>query len=61
MLDDPNVTREYQFREFDQYLVTCSHYQREPRELPWVAEVRERYPYLRYPDGIAPDEGDRPQ
>ena len=56
VIDDPNVMRQYQFETFDQYLVTCAYYRREPKELPWVAEIRARYPYLRYPDGIVPEE-----
>jgi hypothetical protein len=56
VVDDPNVLRQYQFETFDQYLVTCAYYRREPKELPWVAEIRARYPYLRFPDGILPEE-----
>jgi hypothetical protein len=56
VIDDPNVMRQYQFETFDQYLVTCSYHRREPKELPWVAEIRARYPYLRHPDGIVPEE-----
>jgi hypothetical protein len=56
VVDDPNVMRQYQFETFDQYIVTCAYYRREPRQLPWVAEIRARYPYLRYPDGILPAE-----
>ncbi|MDX1515298.1 MAG: hypothetical protein R3288_00585 [Woeseiaceae bacterium] len=56
VIADPNVTRQYQFREFDQYIVHCAYYKRPPQLLPWVAEIRERYPYLRYPAGYVPDE-----
>ncbi len=55
VLDDPNVTRRYQFETFDRHLVSCSYQQREPQELSWVAELRERYFYLQYPDGIGPE------
>ena len=55
VLDDPNVTRRYQFETFDRYLVSCSYQLCEPTELSWVAELRERYFYLRYPDGIGPE------
>lgn len=56
VVDDPNVMRQYQFETFDQYLVSCSYYRRAPRELPWVAAIRVRYPYRHYPDGVVPDE-----
>ncbi len=56
VVDDPNVGSQYQFREFGQYLTMCSFYRRPPRELPWVETIRERYDYLKYPDGEIPDE-----
>lgn len=68
VIDDPNVGSQYKFQQFDQYMVTCmfTFQKRQGRELPWVAEIRERYHYLKYPDGIVPegsyesDESDKP-
>lgn len=54
VIDDPNVGSQEAFREFGQYLVLCSFSKRKPRELPWVAVIRDRYPYLKYPDGERP-------
>ena len=56
VVDDPNVGSQYQFQEFGQYLTMCSFYRRPPRELPWVETIRERYDYLKYPDGEILDE-----
>ncbi len=56
VVDDPNVGSQYQFQEFGQYLTMCTYQPRAPRELPWVETIRERYDYLRYPDGEIPDE-----
>ncbi|MDH3748494.1 MAG: hypothetical protein OER97_09835 [Gammaproteobacteria bacterium] len=56
VIDDPNVGSQYKFQQFDQYIVTCTYQKRQARELPWVAEIRERYHYLKYPDGIVPDD-----
>lgn len=51
VIDDPNVTRQYAFRTFGQYITSCGSGKRLPRELPWVDELRERYVYLQNPDG----------
>lgn len=56
VIDDPNVGSQYKFQQFDQYMITCTFQKRKGRELPWVAEIRERYHYLKYPDGIVPDD-----
>ena len=51
VLDDPNVTNRYAFETFDQYIVYCemSFGKKKGKELPWVEEIRQRYPYLRDP------------
>lgn len=56
VIADPNVGSQYQFETFDQHIVMCTYQKRLPEELPWVAGIRERYHYLKYPDGIVPDE-----
>jgi len=56
VIADPNVGSQDKFLTFDQHIVMCTFYRRPPEELPWVAEIRERYHYLKYPDGIVPDE-----
>lgn len=56
VIDDPNVGSQYKFQQFDQYTIMCTFQKRAPRELPWVQEIRERYHYLKYPDGIVPEE-----
>lgn len=56
VIADPNVGSQYKFETFDQHIVMCTYQKRLPQELPWVAEIRDRYHYLKYPDGIVPDE-----
>ncbi|MDX1517462.1 MAG: hypothetical protein R3288_11515 [Woeseiaceae bacterium] len=56
VLADPNVGSQDKFHMFDKHLFMCTFQKRLPQELPWVAEIRERYHYLKYPDGIVPDE-----
>ncbi|MBT8444944.1 MAG: hypothetical protein KJO13_09355 [Gammaproteobacteria bacterium] len=59
VIADPNVGSQDKFHTFDQHIVMCTFYRRLPEELPWVAEIRERYHYLKYPDGIVPEEEER--
>lgn len=56
VIADPNVGSQDKFHMFDKHIVMCTFYRRLPQELPWVAEIRERYHYLKYPDGIVPDD-----
>lgn len=56
VIADPNVGGQDKFHTFDKHIVMCTFYRRMAEELPWVAEIRERYHYLKYPDGIVPDE-----
>lgn len=51
VIDDPSVARNYDFRTFHQYIVFCSKYKRQPQELPWVDEIRDRHAYLQ-PDDV---------
>lgn len=55
VLDDPNVGSREAFELFGQFVVQCTYQGRYPRELPWVAEIRPRYEYLRNPGGYEPD------
>lgn len=56
VIADPNVGSQYKFRQFDQYTVMCTYQKRLPKNLPWVAEIVEQYHYLKYPDGIVPED-----
>jgi hypothetical protein len=51
VLSDPSAVNREVFETFDQYTVYCefSFGKRKGRELPWVEELRQRYPYLRDP------------
>ncbi len=51
VLDDPNVGSREVFEKFGQFIVQCIYQGRYPRELPWVEDIRQRYEYLRDPDG----------
>ncbi len=56
VLDDPNVGSRETFEQFGQYIVQCTYQGRYPRELPWVEDIRQRYEYLRDPDGYVKGE-----
>ena len=56
VLDDPNVGRRDAFEMFDQYMVVCTYQRRNPKNLPWVADIVQRYEYLRDPDGYVKGE-----
>ena len=56
VLDDPNVGSREAFEAFGQYMVQCTLQKRYPRDLPWVAEIRARYEYLRDPDSYVKGE-----
>ncbi len=51
VLDDPNVGSREAFEAYGQYMVQCTYQRRYPGDLPWVADIRQRYEYLRDPDG----------
>lgn len=51
VLDDPNVGSRYEFETFGQFMAKCTYQKRLPKELPWVDDIRQRYPYLKDPDG----------
>ncbi|MGI9271797.1 MAG: hypothetical protein ACR2QT_08485 [Woeseiaceae bacterium] len=51
VIDDPSAINYDMQREFTQYIVTCSYQESPPKELPWVDDIRDRYAYLRNPDG----------
>jgi hypothetical protein len=50
VVDDPSAVRNYDFRTFHQFMTFCSKYKRQPKELPWVEEIRERHVYLQPDD-----------
>lgn len=49
VLDDPSAVYRDIFETYTQYIVECAitFGKRKPQELPWVADVRARYAYLR--------------
>lgn len=51
VLDDPNVGSREEFETFGQFIAKCTYQKRRPKELPWVDGIRQRYPYLKDPDG----------
>ena len=55
VVDDPNVGSNEIFRTFGQYIVSCSNDQRQPQELPWVDEIRDRRVYLQPDPDIRED------
>lgn len=58
VLDDPNVGSREAFEAFGQYMAVCTWQPHIYRPLPWVAEIVERYDYLRDPDGYVKGEPD---
>ena len=51
VLDDFNVGNRYAFETFEQHMTFC-YLAKSPRQkFPWIETIRERYPYLREPDG----------
>ncbi len=56
VLDDPNVGSREAFERYGQFNVVCVYQGRYPRELPWVEEIRQRYEYLRKPEGYVKGE-----
>ena len=56
VLDDPNVGSREAFERYGQYMAVCVYQGRYPRELPWVEEIRQRYEYLRKPEGYVKGE-----
>jgi hypothetical protein len=60
VLDDPNVGNRYAFETFEKSMKFCYLSNREPRNLPWVEEITERYAYLRNPDGGRVSREDQP-
>lgn len=48
VLDDPSAVYRDVFETFTQFVTMCTFQfgKRKPRELPWVKEIRAKYPYL---------------
>ncbi len=51
VVDDPSAVRYEEFRTFHQFIVFCSKFNRQPKKLPWVDEIRDRHVYLQ-PDDV---------
>ncbi len=51
VIDEPSAVRYEEFRTFHQYITFCSKFKRQPKELPWVDEIRDRHVYLQ-PDDV---------
>jgi len=51
VIDEPSAVRYEDFRTFHQYITFCSKFKRQPKELPWVDEIRDRHVYLQ-PDDV---------
>ena len=56
VLDDPNVGSRDAFEAFGQFMLQCTLQRRNPKSLPWVADIVQRYEYLRDPDGYVKGE-----
>ena len=56
IIDDPNPATYDIWREFQQYFIYCRFGDSDPKMLPWVEVIRERYLYLQYPDGEIPED-----
>ena len=56
VLDDPNVGSREAFEMFGQYMAVCTYQKRNPKNLPWVADIVQRYEYLRNPEGYVKGE-----
>lgn len=50
VVDDPSAVRYEEFRTFHQHITFCSKFKRQPKELPWVDEIRDRHVYLQADD-----------
>lgn len=56
VLEDPRATYYEIQRQLGQYIVHCIANDEKPMNVAWVAEIRERYAYLKYPDGEIPQD-----
>ena len=53
VLDDPSAANQWLQDNFTQYMFFCSSAGKTiPKELPFVAEIRERYVYLQQDDAV---------
>ena len=58
VLDDPNVGSREAFEMFGQFIAVCTWQPHIYKPLPWVADIVQRYDYLRDPDGYVKGEPD---
>jgi hypothetical protein len=56
VLDDPSVANQWLHENFTQYMIFCSNGKTSPKALPFVAEIVERYAYLKPDDGVEKSE-----
>jgi len=55
IIDDPSPANYDIWREFQQYFVYCRFGGSDAKMLPWAEVIRDRYLYLKYPDGEIPE------
>jgi hypothetical protein len=56
VLEDWRVTYHEIQRDFGQFITYCNANMEIPMNVAWVADIRERYAYLKYPDGEIPQD-----
>jgi hypothetical protein len=56
VLEDPRATYYEIQRQLGQYITYCNANSQKPMNVAWVADIRERYAYLKYPDGEIPQD-----
>ncbi len=56
VLEDPRATYYEIQRQLGQYITFCYANNQKPMNVAWVADIRERYAYLNYPDGEIPQD-----
>jgi hypothetical protein len=56
VLEDPRATYYEIQRQLGQYITYCNANSEKPMNVAWVEDIRERYAYLKYPDGEIPQD-----
>lgn len=56
VLEDPRATYYEIHRQLGQYIMNCYANFEKPMGVVWVEDIRERYAYLKYPDGDVPQD-----
>ena len=52
VLEDPSAANQWLHENFTQYMIFCSNGKTIPKELPFVADIVERYAYLQQEHGV---------